>query len=551
MHNLANAPMPLKLSSAVLALALIAAVAVALTLTGGNPIQAQNATNTYTDPQPCGPAIAFYSEPREVTTGHFALFDGYWQRTHQNPNAGVLHTNTCPPLVTKTTEIDPDTELEETVTTLSNSGIDIYEAIFHVKDEHKATVVSRAANDSNGAQISLAEYPDLDDFVDAGDQVWWLRLDDPDTIDVDETSDLTLGFSTRHLDDQYWNADDDDPPLRYRLEVERYPGHTSSHPHFLTYRAPKPNGGEQDFVWSSAQAGFSQMKMEPGTQIEDLQWIFTDPGTYEIWVELVAYVRQSRPTDAADDWARISDNLTETSGRKRYTIHVGDALTLNHKPAFLMERSVAENSAAGVAVGAAIPVHDPDGDPLAYRLSGPASELFALSGSKDANGRFTDPPTIVTAANSLDHEARPHHFLTLHVGDGKGITGYADPALDNAVRVKVNVADVDEVDLGQHGGVRLIPSATSLKVGETVSIRAAIGDLTAGRTNPIVRWNVEDPPDADPVRSEFTQEFTRDFTYDTPGSRTFYVGLFYTRNGQRPPGHLSDKITVTWVADGN
>ena len=82
MHTITHAPMPLKLFGAVLALALIAAVAVAVTLTTG-PAQAQTPDNAYADPQPCGPgaATAFMPEPHEVTTGHFALFDAYWEIT--------------------------------------------------------------------------------------------------------------------------------------------------------------------------------------------------------------------------------------------------------------------------------------------------------------------------------------------------------------------------------------------------------------------------------------------------------------------------------------
>ena len=88
-------------------------------------------------------------------------------------------------------------------------------------------------------------------------------------------------------------------------------------------------------------------------------------------------------------------------------------------------------------------------------------------------------------------------------------------------------------------------------VGETATVRAAIGDLPTGASNPFLRWNVEDPPGADPIRSEFTQDFTRAFTYDTPGSRTFYVGLFFTAESGRTSARLSSKVTVTWADPGN
>ena len=38
---------------------------------------------------------------------------------------------------------------------------------------------------------------------------------------------------------------------------------------------------------------------------------------------------------------------------------------------------------------------------------------------------------------------------------------------------------------------------------------------------------------------------------DTPGSRAFTVGLFYTVDGAPRPGHRSETITVTWTNDGS
>ncbi|MDE2940428.1 MAG: cadherin repeat domain-containing protein [Chloroflexota bacterium] len=556
MNVVTNASIPLRLFGAVLALTLIAAIAVAVTLTAG-PTQAQNADNTYTNPQPCGPAAetAFQPEPHEITTGHFALFDAYWEwlppepaqlpgQDPQDPvNVGLLHTNTCPPKVTETTETDRDGNTT-TTTSLVASGIDIDEAIFHVENDRKVTVAEGDPDDTNASHLSLFQYPEVDDYANVGDQVWWLRLDDPD-LDGNQKSDLTLGFSTERFDEKYWTG------VRYEFRLERNPGiDPADHPHLLAYRARLLNLPGSDLIWDSNEPHVKALEMQPG-QLEDLQWIFTKPGTYEIWVRLLGYVRQTKPQGGGDDWEPISGNLTETSEVKRYVIHVGDELTVNSPPAFLMERSVVENT-AGAAAGAAIPVHDPDGDPLSYRLSGADSELFALSGSKDSKGRFTEPPTIVAAADALDYEARPLHYVTLHVSDGKGITNYDDTEIDNAVRVKINVTDKDETDVGTNNdGLRLVSSATRLKVGEAVNIRAAIGDLPGGATNLSVRWNVEDPPGADPVRSPISQDFTRAFTYDTPGTRSFQVGLFYTAERGRALGHRSDKITVTWVADGN
>ena len=233
MDTLINIPRRTALYGAVLAMAALVIAVVAVSFATG-PAQAQNADNTYPDPQPCGPGAgtASMEEPHEVTTGHFALFDSYWQwtkkPTENNPgNEGVLHTNHCPPIVEKTKQG------RNTVFTRSASNIDIEEAIMHVLDKHKVDVVDTNAEITNG-QLSLEEYPEVrkaldlgdDDPVEAGTQVWWLRLDDPDTTGEgkDETSDLVLGFSTALFEDKYWLKEDEGQPMRYMLETERYPG---------------------------------------------------------------------------------------------------------------------------------------------------------------------------------------------------------------------------------------------------------------------------------------------------------------------------------------
>ena len=197
----------------------------------GNPGSADDSNpdsyvnhNTYTDPQPCGPGAgtAFMREPHEITTGHYALFDAYWRTISEGgagadaDGVGVLHTNLCPPEMVATTtqpgtadegtadeeNEDEENEDEETVVftrTARDGGMDVDEIIIHVLNRHKADVVDTNAEATAG-QLSLAEYTKVREVVDAGDEVWWLRLDDPGTTtgeNADETSDLGIGFSRR------------------------------------------------------------------------------------------------------------------------------------------------------------------------------------------------------------------------------------------------------------------------------------------------------------------------------------------------------------------
>ena len=135
--------------------------------------------------------------------------------------------------------------------------------------------------------------------MEAGTQVWLLRLDDPDTTGEgkDETSDLVLGFSTALFEDKYWLKEDEGQPMRYMLETERYPGSDPAKvPHVLAYEAPKGSNGKQKAVLNSANTDVDihDMKLGPSER-RDLQWIFTKPGTYLLSVHLQGFVRQENP----------------------------------------------------------------------------------------------------------------------------------------------------------------------------------------------------------------------------------------------------------------
>ena len=562
MSIVTNASIPLKLFGAVLALALIAAVAVAITLTAG-PTQAQTADNTYTDPQPCGPGAgtASMEEPHERTEGRFYLFDAYWEWLPPEPaqlpgqepvNAGFLHNNECP-LWWKTTEGTDDRGRPATITTLTAEDIDIDEAIFHVLDVHKATVVASASENPSGVEIALDEYPDLDRFVDADDEVYWLRLDDPDTtVDgngdpINETSDLTLGFSTRQLDGQYWAKQDGngnaEPPLGYRLSAERHPTRPYDHPHFLTYRAPKANDGVQsDFVWSSAHAGVGLMEMEPGTDVENLQWIFTKPGTYEIWVELVGYVRRDNPLESGDEgydanWKPVSENVTETSVPRRYVFQVGTALDENEPPVFGVNLTAPENAVAGTLVGDPIPIFEGEAGTFYYSLSGEGHEQFAVEA-------IADPHSVqikVADGADLDYETEPSYELRVNVTDRIDHESNPDLTIDDTLAVRIALEDEEpSVTLSTTPGI-------DLAVGQRARIDATLdtSDIPDGHT-PLLTWYAKRENEADwsavnVLGEPWRQHHANVHPHSHPGSESFKVKMSWGTGSV-----WSNVVTLTW-----
>ena len=329
--------------------------------------------------------------------------------------------------------------------------MDIEEAIMHVLDTHLATTVDTTSND----HFSLVEYPAVKKYAPAGSQVWWLRLDDPDTSDMDEKSDLGMGFSTLLLEDEHWRTSAEGKPMRYRFEAERHPTNPGDVPHFFAYEAPKADGAKQEPVWDSSKPGEGAMELDPG-EYRALQWVFTEPGTYLLWVHLLGDVKKH--SEKSED---ISSNDTETSEVYRYTIQVGSELDEIEPPIFGVNLMVDENTPGGVKVGDPIPVYNAEADVLYYELTGPGHSDFDLVTS-------TDPHTVqvvVADGANLDYETRSSYALNLTVTDKVDHESNFNPYADDVLIVRIDVKN-------QEPGLAIQADRTSLKAGETANFIA-------------------------------------------------------------------------------
>ncbi|MDE0474899.1 MAG: cadherin domain-containing protein [Gammaproteobacteria bacterium] len=112
-----------------------------------------------------------------------------------------------------------------------------------------------------------------------------------------------------------------------------------------------------------------------------------------------------------------------------FRVTVTDPVPGNRAPVFgsaAFERSVAENSPGGAAVGDPVTAADPDGDTLSYALaSGGDAGLFGIGAS---TGRIT-----VAAGAVLDHEGAATHSVSVVASDG---------TLADTAAVTIKVADV-------------------------------------------------------------------------------------------------------------
>ncbi|MDO7874420.1 cadherin domain-containing protein [Hymenobacter sp. ASUV-10] len=101
---------------------------------------------------------------------------------------------------------------------------------------------------------------------------------------------------------------------------------------------------------------------------------------------------------------------------------------VNEAPSIAAQtRSVAENSANGTNVGAALTASDPDANPtLSYSITaGNSAGKFAINSSTGQ----------LTVAGTLDYETTPSYSLTVRVSDG---------SLTSSATVTVNILDVNE-----------------------------------------------------------------------------------------------------------
>ena len=97
------------------------------------------------------------------------------------------------------------------------------------------------------------------------------------------------------------------------------------------------------------------------------------------------------------------------------TINVTDVNEIPEFPGPTASRSVAENSAAGTNVGAAVTATDPEGDTLTYSMSGTDASSFNISST---TGQIT-----VASGTSLDYETKNRYSVTVSVTDGKDSGG--------------------------------------------------------------------------------------------------------------------------------
>ena len=98
------------------------------------------------------------------------------------------------------------------------------------------------------------------------------------------------------------------------------------------------------------------------------------------------------------------------------------------------DRTIAENTASGVDIGAPVAASNPGGETLTYSISGEDAASFSVVASTGQ----------LRTSDSLNHETQSVYSFTMSVQDGEDGDGNPDNAEDDMITVTITVSNADE-----------------------------------------------------------------------------------------------------------
>ena len=137
--------------------------------------------------------------------------------------------------------------------------------------------------------------------------------------------------------------------------------------------------------------------------------------------------------------ARANYTDPQGSGKTAHAETSGAVVgTSNAEPMFSTStttRSVPENSASGIDIGAPVIAMDSDSDTLFYSLASTGDgSSFTID---SASGQLL-------TSDALDYETKSSYTVTVNVRDSKDADGSANTATDASITVTINLTNVDE-----------------------------------------------------------------------------------------------------------
>ena len=136
--------------------------------------------------------------------------------------------------------------------------------------------------------------------------------------------------------------------------------------------------------------------------------------------------------------ARVTYTDRRGGGKSAEAVTTGSTPSENRRPTFPStengQRTVAENTRAGVSIGDPVAAEDPEGDTLTYSLSGTDAGAFTI---------ITSTGQLRTK-EALDFETTSTYSVTVEVHDGRDGSGNPSTSVDDTQDVTITIENVEE-----------------------------------------------------------------------------------------------------------
>ena len=298
----------------VVALLAVTALVVVTGLAPPDPSTAQSGTTFVTagNTTPCGPGAADppANPTAVINSGHFALFDVYWDNTNDATSGKTLNGNLCPPAVTNSRAGDEEDGITETFTRAA-SDIDIGKTLFHIPTGNEITFAATTVTTTNDEGETYPTTFGADEYGflgNAGDKLWIVSSHDEEH--------LNPGFSTALLPDDFLEEGN----VQFEIEAVRVPGESvANRGKVFAFDNSDGDSTTSEVRWRS-DAPHGLIGVDVGSNIKryhHLHWAFTKPGIYQMQVHARATPKE-----------KYTDDLKVTSEVQLYTFQVGELADL-------------------------------------------------------------------------------------------------------------------------------------------------------------------------------------------------------------------------------
>ena len=226
----------------------------------------------------------------------------------------------------------------------------------------------------------------------------------------------------------------------------------------ITATLTDPDGAVTAAQWSWARADTAA---GPFTEIVGADAAAYTPGVDDLRKVLRATVAYRDASSGTDEREAHAVTSAAVSGSAPPVFEVA-AVTVR----------VDENATSGT-LGTYLAT-DPEGDPLAYSLTGADAAAFGVGEAFEwdtVTGAVT-----VRATAGIDFETKSSYNVVLNVSDNKNLSGEADPAVDDTIELTIEVVNVDE----EHpdGFVRLTRDGNTINAEHRGDPDGLVGDPT-------------------------------------------------------------------------